>query len=106
MKSELKIVTSAPVYNTIDTRTPSTVTGIRGDRIYTELSPKWKQLGTSSSDGHSVLSKKFTTGRPFLTNVVSVCASAETQATFSLTEGVEEHWSAGPARHGSSPAAS
>ena len=34
------------------------------------------------------------------------CASAETQATFSLTEGVEEHWSAGPARPGSSPAAS
>ena len=49
---------------------------------------------------------KFTTGRPFLTNVVSVCASAETQATFSLTKGVEEHWSAGPARPGSSPAAS
>jgi len=53
-----------------------------------------------------VLSKKFTTGRTFLTNVVSVCASAETQATFSLTEGVEEHWSAEPARPGSSPAAS
>jgi len=33
MKSELKIVTSAPVSNTIGTRTPSTMMGIRGDWI-------------------------------------------------------------------------
>jgi len=33
MKSDLKIVTSAPVSNAIGTRTPSTLTGIRGDRV-------------------------------------------------------------------------
>ena len=36
----------------------------------------------------------------------SVCVSVETQAAPNATEGVEEHWPAGPARPGSSPAAS
>ena len=41
-----------------------------------------------------------------LSTVKSVCVSAETQAASNLTEGVEVHWPAGPARPGSSPAAS
>jgi len=52
------------------------------------------------------VSRKLTTGRALSTINRSVCVSAETQAAPNLTEVVEVHWPAGPARPGSSPAAS
>ena len=84
-------------------RTPSTITGTQGDRAKTMSSPKGKQLGMLSSNGHSAASKKLTTVWALSR---SVCVSAETPAAPNATKGVEEDWPAGPARPGSSPAAS
>ena len=106
LKPLLKTVTSAPVSSKIGTRTPSIITGTQGDGAKTMSSPKGKQFGILSTNGHSAVSRKLTTGWALSTINRSVFVSAETQAAPNLTEGVGVHWPAGPARPGSCPAAS
>ena len=61
---ELRMVTSAPVSRVIGTRIRSTITGIGGDLAKATSLPKWIQLGMSlSSNMHSELSRKLTTGK-------------------------------------------